>query len=246
MKQLKSLLKIRKAELNVIHKKIGTHNKVLEIGGGNGYQALLISKKNRFVKSIDIKTNKKSYFPVRKYNGHKLPFKQNSFDIVFTSHVLEHLTNLKNTLYEINRVLKTDGLCIHILPSSTWRIYTSFNHYVFIILKIAKILSRREQIKNRQLQISSQKSIFKYIKTLLWPSAHGEYSSWLMEVWYFSKKRWSDEFLRNNFQVQECRPSNLFYTGYSTMPNLPLKVRKRLSFFLGSSSFIFVLKKRQK
>jgi len=58
------------------------------------------------------------------YDGKKLPFENSTFDIVFSSNVLEHLPNLDEIQKEFSRVLNNNGICIHILPSSSWRFWT--------------------------------------------------------------------------------------------------------------------------
>jgi len=45
-----------------------------------------------------------------------LPFKTKSFDVVICSHVLEHLPNDRKCMYEINRILKYDGVLIIAVP----------------------------------------------------------------------------------------------------------------------------------
>ena len=42
--------------------------------------------------------------------------KDNTYDFVFASHILEHVVNPLKGLKEISRVLKDDGICILILP----------------------------------------------------------------------------------------------------------------------------------
>ncbi|MBP9817941.1 methyltransferase domain-containing protein [Candidatus Shapirobacteria bacterium] len=53
-------------------------------------------------------------FDIRK----KLPFADNSVDFVYCSHVLEHFENEEaiNILWEIKRILKTDGMARIVLP----------------------------------------------------------------------------------------------------------------------------------
>lgn len=76
-----------------------------------------------------------------KANGEKLPFAQNSFDIVYSNYVLEHVKNEKDIFKEAVRVLKKGGILIFIFPN-----YNSFweGHYGMIWLpylnkKLAKI-----------------------------------------------------------------------------------------------------------
>jgi SAM-dependent methyltransferase len=45
-----------------------------------------------------------------------LPFKNNTYDCVFASHVLEHIKNDKKAISEIHRILKPDGIAILPVP----------------------------------------------------------------------------------------------------------------------------------
>ena len=48
---------------------------------------------------------------------HDLPFKDNTYDFVFSKETLEHTIAPHIALYEINRVMKTDARFIHMIPS---------------------------------------------------------------------------------------------------------------------------------
>lgn len=50
------------------------------------------------------------------YDGKILPFENETFNIVFSSEVLEHVTSLNQSLSEINRVLKGNGQILMSLP----------------------------------------------------------------------------------------------------------------------------------
>lgn len=53
------------------------------------------------------------------YNGKRLPFKDNSFDIVTSVEVIEHVSKPNTMLKEIRRVLKPDGI-LHITTANRW------------------------------------------------------------------------------------------------------------------------------
>ena len=69
---------------------------------------------------IDLETNDGHDLPSDKidffYDGKKLPFKNDTFDSVFSSEVFEHVFNLKDILLEINRVHKKNGLILVTMP----------------------------------------------------------------------------------------------------------------------------------
>ena len=50
------------------------------------------------------------------YDGRDIPFKDQYFDFIFSSSVLEHIEYLDHTLNELNRVLKNGGGSIHAIP----------------------------------------------------------------------------------------------------------------------------------
>lgn len=92
-------------------------NKVLEVGAGDGsilklladqnfapeYYAVEISESGvEHIKSRNI-TNLKS---VQIFDGYKLPFGDNSFDLIILSHVLEHVEHERLLLRELKRVAR--------------------------------------------------------------------------------------------------------------------------------------------
>jgi len=52
------------------------------------------------------------------YDGKKIPFPNDHFDSIFSSEVFEHIFNLDEILYELNRVLKPEGLMVVTCPFS--------------------------------------------------------------------------------------------------------------------------------
>ena len=93
---------------------------VLEVGAGNGRLIGMLSKKYKTKKfnSVDInqelsKHVEKTYQNVKSFVGdvtEKLPFKDNSFDIVYTFQVLQHICpqDINKALNELKRVAKKE------------------------------------------------------------------------------------------------------------------------------------------
>lgn len=92
----------------------------LDIGGSTGFVAKKLSPFARKITVIDIDRDALSFG--RKYHPAKnisyrvadamrLPFKNNSFDIIVCNQVYEHVPNYFTLAKEIQRVLTDDGLC---------------------------------------------------------------------------------------------------------------------------------------
>ena len=61
---------------------------------------------------------------------YRLPFADDSFDLVISDQVFEHVKNYDETLSEIRRVLKPDGVSLHFFPSR----YTPIEPHVHVPL----------------------------------------------------------------------------------------------------------------
>lgn len=92
---------------------------ILELGSGTGNLCISCSRKNKNVVGVEINNdmlqfslkgdkNKKCTF--LKADAQNLPFKENSFDIVFAVDILEHVKSSKKVVDESQRVLKKQGL----------------------------------------------------------------------------------------------------------------------------------------
>jgi ubiquinone/menaquinone biosynthesis C-methylase UbiE len=60
-----------------------------------------------------------------------LPFPSGSFDVVYSSHVLEHVSDTEKTLTEMNRVLKQDGVLVIGMPTATMAFINAVTQYLF-------------------------------------------------------------------------------------------------------------------
>ena len=250
----KHLERLRREEVNSVREYFKPGMRVLEIGGGSGFQASIIESLGCHVVSIDIAENPGSvspYHPVEIYDGQTIPYPDSYFDVVFSSNSLEHISPLIPMLKEIRRVLKKDGIAIHILPSATWRFWTSLTYYVYLIKLALNLIRNKESIKESipgaaaktaSLKTIKGHGIFTLIRRSLYDRPHGEYPNALSELYYFSRRRWLKTFKNNGFEVLRATGNSIFYTGYKLFPRLPIVVRKRMSHLLGSACHIFVMR----
>lgn len=106
------------------------NKRLLEIGGGTGWQAKFLSQRGFGVESIDVTSHEDKVWPVKVYDGFHIPFEDNEFDLVFSSNVLEHIPHIVEFQSEIQRVLKHGGLTLHLVPSSSWRFWTNVTEII--------------------------------------------------------------------------------------------------------------------
>ncbi|MBU0628036.1 MAG: class I SAM-dependent methyltransferase [Nanoarchaeota archaeon] len=96
--------------------KKGNGKTALDAGCREGTQSELLKKKGYKVTSIDIEKNYRDCMIVDL--NKKLPFKKESFSLIWCSEVIEHLKNPYFTINEFRRVLKKEGELIITTPNS--------------------------------------------------------------------------------------------------------------------------------
>jgi SAM-dependent methyltransferase len=165
-------------------------------------------------------------------------------DVVFSSNVLEHVEEIDAFLAETRRVMKDDGLAIHILPTGTCRAWSIAAHYLWLFRRLVAALqwgvagkaaapSLRRPLRPRSAR--------EWLGTFF-PLRHGERGNTVTEMYYFSSFWWSRKFRRHGFRVRKVEPNRIFYTMANSMTDsIDLSTRRKLSFFLGSSCKIYVL-----
>lgn len=245
---------IRVYELSKVLQFMPSSGSVLEIGAGAGWQAKILSEKGYQVSAIDlIDSNYKDeqIFPIHNYDGLNIPFPDHHFDIVFSSNVLEHIEHVTDIQHEIRRVLRPGGIAIHVLPTGVWRVWTNVAFYVFKLKKIfllfINVLLRTKMAKGSKTTVKSgqirRSGIFYKVIKLIFPTGHGAKGNCISEIYLFSRVRWKKLFTQTGWCVIRCIPGRLFYTGHLVMGfSMSIRVRHFLSFLLGSTSQIYVLR----
>ena len=88
-----------------ISKHIKNGDKVLDVGAGSGYLGEIINKKANAT-LVDIVDYNQTKLPLITFDGKRLPFKDNSFDVALLIAVLHHTSNPEKFLEEVKRVSK--------------------------------------------------------------------------------------------------------------------------------------------
>jgi len=202
--------------------------RILEIGAGAGFQALRLQQLGFDIDAIDISVGDQQVFPVRKYDGIQIPWPPSSFDVVFTSNVLEHINGLPQMQREITRVLRPGGVAVHVVPTHSWRAWTTATSAPAGLLALARRANWRRVIGP------------------LLPLRHGVRGNILSETWLFHPRHWRRTFTADGFVVLRAEPMGLFYTGNELLgPRLSVPLRQVLARLLGSACWIFEVAPRQ-
>lgn len=241
---------IRRFEAGQVAARIPAGARVLEIGAGAGWQARELAASGFQVEAIDLGSNPlrgELQWPVREYDGRTIPFPDASFDVVFSSNVLEHVVAVEELQGEILRVLKPGGMAVHILPTPSWRLWTSLVHYPYLVWQLVRIAMRRlsacgEAPDPRRGALRKRYGAGEIVRRLLYAGRHGERGNALTEILYFRSAWWTGLFQRSGWVVVECRPLGLFYSGCGLFGScLSIRRRERASRLLGSSTAMYCL-----
>jgi len=229
------------------------NSSILEIGSGDGYviEKLATQYPNCDFLGLEVEgsfyENKSKR--VLQYDGHNLNFLNRKFDIIFSLHVVEHIKDIDKHAKEIKKILKPNGIWINIVPSSTWRLFTSLNYYPAIFFNFFSLLKRYRKLKKESKKKKSKfnKSPFSFFL----PQRHGEIGNFLTEYFYFTIYYWSKRFrklcLNNDMLLIHSSNIPYFYYSRDLFRNLLNdKVRGILAKFFGGSSIILIAMNKSK
>lgn len=248
---MQALWLVRKYELDIALRYFPTVSetqpcKVLELGSGTGQQAQYLTEHGYDVLALDLPSS--SYrearvFDIQEYDGENLPANNNTFDVVFSSNVLEHVINIDKVLSETHRVLKFGGISVHLVPSPSCRGWSILTHYIWLFRRIyARIFIKKNADSHVQVPRPPQSSK-EWFGTFS-PLRHGERGNTLTEMYYFSEHYWIREFEKHGFRVKTLSNNGIFYTMANAIGTLlPLKTRAKLATFFGSSCNVYVIEK---
>jgi SAM-dependent methyltransferase len=248
---------LRSAETDIVLAELRSRKplgaSIVEIGGGAGWQAQRLTDAGYTVRSFDVPSSEftdKRVFPIEDYDGRTIPAPAASFDVIFSSNALEHIPGAEAFQGELRRVMKPDGVAIHIVPSATWRAHTSLAHYLWLAKTTATLVgSTLGWGASPDLHIvakaASRRSGMELLSRIAVSPRHGEKGNALSELWHFSRFGWAHHFQQTGWRILSRYPNRLHYTGYGLLDaRLPIARRKQLSPLLGSACHVYVLSQR--
>ncbi len=226
--------------------------RVLEVGAGTGRQARTLSEQGHQVEAVDLADSNYAHarvWPIRNYDGVHLPFEDDSFDVVFSSNVLEHVERLSALLAEMRRVVRPGGHLVHVVPSATWRLWTTVTYYPDRVRRLAQLVLERRRPFQRETSNSRaggrSVTVRRALLRQLLPEVHGllGHSLW-SETLAFRRSRWTELLADPALTCVASGPAGIFYTGSSLLQlKIPIAARKRLAGALGSACHLFIFRK---
>lgn len=133
---------IRDAEWKEVANYIPEKSQFLDVGCGAGYSLMRASQDlNCEVEGIDADPgshgvgrfikNMVDTIPIKQGFAENLPYENETFDVVYSSHVLEHVNDEAKSLAEMKRVLKKDGVLIIGMPTSNMATLNYISQLIF-------------------------------------------------------------------------------------------------------------------
>lgn len=95
---------------------------LLDIGTGSGHIADEFTRQVKRVVSVDLNDERdvREGYEFIKVDGAALPFDDDSFDIVVSNHVVEHVPDQRTHLAELMRVVRPGGVVYLATPNKLW------------------------------------------------------------------------------------------------------------------------------
>lgn len=224
---------------------------LLEIGSGSGFQLKILSPICSSSVGLEIRSSgyrEHRIAEVREYDGRSIPFPDASFDIIFSSHVLQYLTCEQELYSEMRRVLRPGGIAVHVLPTSIWRFWSSVLHYpAQAQLILRKFLSGPSLGTGSGSETTVKSSrLLRVLVNMLLLHRLGAKGNWFTEHFIFHSRSWRRRLDGYGWIVERIDPLKLWCSGYRMIGGrLSMRGRDRVARILGSSSMVILARPAQ-
>jgi len=216
---------------------------LLEIGSGAGFQLRMLASLCRSSVGLEVHgrgRREEGIAEVREYDGRTFPFPDASFDVIYSSQVLQYLTCEPQLYAEMQRVLRPGGVAIHAVPTSVWRSWTSVLHYpAKARLMLRRLFPATGIGAEPRLPRATRgpATLREILNSVLFIHRHGSKGNWLTEHFTFRRSSWVRRLASYGWTVERIYPLGLWYSGHQMMgARLSLRSRERWAGILGSST----------
>ncbi len=244
IEEIKHKKKKRTREIEIILKEIDYYIKnnlekieelkILEFGSGKGLQIQYLQRIVSVTASDIYLSSEIAMMHSDKFVRCSIlqtPFKDNSFDIIFSNHVLEHISDIKKAFIEMKRIGKPNCLFVFLVPTNIWLLLSIPTQYYNKL----KLILKKKLRENRKDNVESKNKAKR--KMSLLPRGHGTELNYVKCMKRFKISQWRRLFLENNFKI--ISEKQLLLYAPSEWPIVP--TMKPVSSLC--SSVLFILKK---
>jgi SAM-dependent methyltransferase len=225
--------RLRQREIEIIFSGCpeGCFTTGLELGAGDGFQSNLLIHYVKSLISTDYNRSRLALAGSEKVrylvcDAEKVDriFRPSSFDLVFSSNLMEHLPEPNLAFKGIHRVLKDDGVCISVMPNPFMKLMWMLFFYPYKFMRVIEVLGDRSAPSNKAsreglgdrtrrgerssdnlagvvLDNNPKRTPYSFLRRQLWPVPHGAYSSNLEEFVKYRLARWVHLIEDNDFDV---------------------------------------------
>ena len=194
----------------------------LEIGAGDGYQSRLLATRVSALTCTELNERRLQPTPVegityRICDAERIDdyFPPQTFDLVFSSNLLEHLPDVHSCLLRVKSCLRDDGISIHCMPNVVWKscnILLAYPNKMVELIERVTAVGHQTQVAH-EVHHSNLKTHAPARRFRILPSVHGVSRSHFEEFINFSKHRWIRVFEMCDYEVAGVATSP-FSSGY--------------------------------
>tara|TARA_Y100000294_G_C8498307_1_gene313725 strand:+ start:258 stop:1025 length:768 start_codon:yes stop_codon:yes gene_type:complete len=242
---------LRKREIEIILPYLTNRNIIngLEIGAGSGFQSRILTKyiDNLYCTELnDQRLIKKQidgiHYIIADAEMIDSNFKTEYFDFVFSSNLFEHLPSPQKAIRGLKKVLGTNGITIHIIPSPFNVIVRLLLWYPNLIVSSFDYIFSQKILENRSKKSGNNIKLNRTnpkLKRLLIPQPHGVSRNIFSEIGDMNKKKWISQFEKEKLTIIKVIKGPVA-SGYGFGFNMFRRVCEKMGL---ASEFIYIFKK---
>lgn len=164
---------------------------LLDVGSGRGNHLVGFSRNGLKCSGLDLRPQNLPPFEIKKCDIEKesFPYESNTFDVIYSKSVIEHVFNTDNFVKEIYRVLKPGGIAIIMCPDwgSQYKHYwDDYTHVKAWTRKSLQNCMRINQFSNVNCELMRQLPI-------LWKYPKMEILADLTDLFTTQSMKWKDD-----------------------------------------------------
>jgi len=143
-------------------------------------------------------------------------------------------------------VLRPDGIALHLLPNSNWRLLSLLAFYPAQAVDALRWVRRKSSAATASATgagTSASRGLLAKALHRLVPHAHGSQGTALSELGRFSKASWDSYFQRSGWEVLEYSDNQVLASGdYLLGSLLPMPARRSLGRMTGGIAHVYVVR----